>query len=312
MQDSIRMQHFSELSYANPSQPRLKRWFIRSVENLSGRKRYARLYGIWRNDVVPTSERVFARMLELVDVSVRHDGVWPPKDLPAGPLVIVANHPFGIGDGAAVLSLAEQLGRPFRVMINAELLKIPEMAPYSLPIDFNETRQALANNLAVRHEAVKLLKEGVTIVVFPGGGVATAPKGFGKARDLPWKIFPARLIQEAKASVIPMHFSGQNGRLFHLVSQPMNLLEREGKLARFVGGVSLTLRTSLLIREFAKLSGKQISVRIGNVIPWSEMASVRDRKALLDMLYRAVFSLEETGYRPARRLPREQHLPRAA
>ena len=151
-----------------------------------------------------------------------------------------------------MLALAEQLGRPFRVMINAELLKIPEMAPYSLPIDFNETREALANNLAVRHEAVKLLKEGVTIVVFPGGGVATAPKGFGKARDLPWKIFPARLIQEAKASVVPVHFSGQNGRLFHLVSQPMGLLEREGKLARFVGGVSLTLRTSLLIREFAK------------------------------------------------------------
>lgn len=306
------MQHFPELSYANPSQPRLKRWFIRSVENLSGRKRYARLYGIWRNDVVPTSERVFGRMLELVDVSVRLGGMWPPKNLPDGPLVIVANHPFGIGDGAAVLSLAEQLGRPFRVMINAELLKIPEMAPYSLPVDFSETREALANNLAVRHEAVKLLKEGVTIVVFPGGGVATAPKGFGKARDLPWKIFPARLIQDARASVIPMHFSGQNGRLFHLVSQPMNLLEREGKLARFVGGVSLTLRTSLLIREFAKLSGKEISVRIGGVIPWNEMAPVRDRKALLEMLYKAVFSLEEAGYRPARRLPREQHLPRAA
>ena len=83
--------------------------------------------------------------------------------------------------------------------------------------------------MAVRHEAVRLLKEGVTIVVFPAGGVATAPKGFGRAQDLPWKMFPARLVQDAKASVIPMHFSGQNGRLFHLVSGPMNMAERDGR-----------------------------------------------------------------------------------
>ena len=66
------------------------------------------------------------------------------------------------------------------------------MAAYSLPVDFSETKEALKNNIAVRHEAVRLLKEGVTIVIFPAGGVATAPKGFGRARDLPWKMFPAR------------------------------------------------------------------------------------------------------------------------
>ena len=205
--------------------------------------------------------------------------------------MIVANHPFGIGDGIAVLSLAEQLGRPFRVMIHKDLLKIREMEPYSLPIDFSETKDALKNNMAVRHEAVRLLKEGVTIVVFPAGGVATAPKGFGRARDLPWKMFPARLVQDAKASVIPMHFSGQNGRLFHLVSGPMNMAERDGRVARFVGKASLTLRTSLLIHEFARLSGKAIDVRVGDVLSWSELEPLRDRKALLDRLYRGVFDL---------------------
>ena len=87
--------------------------------------------------------------------------------------------------------LAERLGRPFRVMIHKDLLKVREMEPYSLPIDFSETREALKNNLATRHEALRLLKAGTVIVVFPAGGVATAPKGFGKALDLPWKMFPA-------------------------------------------------------------------------------------------------------------------------
>ncbi len=290
---------FPELSYANDTQPRVKRWFIRSVEGLSGRDRYARLYDFWRREIVPTSDRVFGRMLPLIDVSLRVEGAWPPRDLPDGPLVIVANHPFGIGDGVAILSLAEQLGRPFRVMINADLLKIREMEAYSLPVDFSETREALKNNLAVRHEALRLLKQGTTIVVFPAGGVATARSTFGRAVDLPWKMFPARLVQEARATVIPMHFAGQNGRLFHIVSRPMGLLESDGRLKRFVGGVSLTLRTALLVREFARLSGRAIDVRVGSPIAWSAMARLEDRRALLGFLHDSVFSLAGNREHPA-------------
>ncbi len=190
-----------------------------------------------------------------------------------------------------MLSLAEKLGRPFKVMIHKDLLRIREMEPYSLPVDFSETKEAVKANMAIRHEAMRLLKEGVTIVVFPAGGVATAPKGFGRAQDLPWKMFPARLVQEARASVIPMHFSGQNGRLFHLVSGPMNLAEREGRLARFVGKASLTLRISLLIREFARLAGRSIDVKIGKVLTPEEFDPLRDRKVLLARLHRAVFDL---------------------
>lgn len=291
---------FPELSYANSGQPALARWLIRSVEELSGRDRYATLYDLWRRQVAPSRERVFGRMLDLIDVGVDCSGCWPPS-LPAGPLVIVANHPFGIGDGIAILSLAEQLGRPFRVMIHKDLLKIREMEPYSLPVDFSESRDAVKNNMAVRHEALRLLKEGTTVVVFPAGGVATARKGFGRAEDLPWKMFAAKLVQEARASVVPMHFSGQNGRLFHLVSGPMNLAESERRWMRVIGKASLTLRTSLLIREFARLSGRRIGVRVGAPLTWQELEPLRERKALLELLHRSVFDLAPAA--PRRRPP---------
>ena len=271
---------FKELSYANENDRRLKRWFIRAMEGLAGRNRYARLYNQWRQNVVGRSDRVFGEMLELIDVRLRIDGEWPPRHLPDTPIVIVANHPFGIGDGIAVLSLAEQLGRPFRVLINNELIKVPEMAPYSLPISFEETRQALALNMQTRHEAVRLLKEGVTLVVFPAGGVATARRGFGPAEDLPWKMFPAKLIQAARASVIPIYFEGQNGRLFHLASK-----------------VSMTLRISLLIREFRRLSGTTISSRIGSLIAWEELNAIADRKDILTRIYQAVFAMAPTRRR---------------
>lgn len=265
---------FKELSYANERDPRLKRWFIRSIEGLSGRDRYVRLYDIWRNDIVGKTDRIFGKMLDLIDIRLDLQGQWPPANLPDGPLVIIANHPFGIGDGIAVLAMAEELGRPFRVLINNELLKVPEILPYSLPVSFEETKEALAVNMQTRHEAVRLLKEGVTVIVFPAGGVATAKKGFGRAQDLPWKIFPAKLIQAAKANVIPVYFEGQNGALFHIASK-----------------LSMTLRISLLIREFRRLSGSTITARIGSVIAWEEMSKQSDRKALLATLYERVFCM---------------------
>jgi putative hemolysin len=266
---------FPELSYANPDDHKLKQWFIRRMEGLSGRDHFADLYAIWKNDIVGKSQRVMGDMLDLIDVSLQTRGAaWPPAELPETPLVIVANHPFGIGDGIAVLSLAEQLGRPFRVIINNELLKVPEIRPYSLPISFAETREAVQMNLETRKEAVRLLKAGVTIVVFPSGGVATAPKGFGKVEDLPWKLFPARMIQAAGASVIPIYFEGQNGRLFHLVSR-----------------VSMSMRTSLLIGEFRRLAGKTIHAHIGDLIPAQTLAAIKDRRQLTDFLHCQVFAM---------------------
>ena len=279
---TTRTVRFTELSYARPDDPPFKRWMIRTIENMSGRDRLADLYDYWRHEIFGKSDSVFTEMLNLIEVRLQADGQGPPADIPATPIVMVANHPYGIGDGIAFLSLAEQLGRPFRVVINNDLMKVPEIRPYSLPISFAETKEAVALNLATRKEAVRLLKEGVTIVIFPAGGVATARKGLGRAEDLPWKMFTARLIQAADASVIPVYFDGQNGRLFHLVSQ-----------------FSLTLRTSLLIREFQRLYGRQIRAWVGNTMPWDELSKIDDRKLLLDTVQAAVFSLDPSQ-RPRR------------
>jgi putative hemolysin len=273
---------FEHLSYANPAQPKLTQWVIRSIEGLSGRDRYAALYDRWRREIVPTGDRIFGRMLDLIDVKFELHGNWPVRALPDGPLVVIANHPFGIGDGVAILSLAESLGRPFRVLMHNDLMKVPEMEPYALPVSFDETRAAMELNMRTRKEATRLLAEGVTIVIFPAGGVATAPKGFGAAEDLPWKMFPARLVQSARAHVLPVRFHGQNGRLFHLASR-----------------VSMTLRTSLLIREFRRLSGSTIRADVGEVMRAEDLARFSDRKDLLRQLHGAVFSLKPEPIRLA-------------
>ncbi|MDO1583714.1 lysophospholipid acyltransferase family protein [Rhizobium oryzicola] len=271
---------FRQLSYANERDPRLKRWLIHSIERLSGRDRVVGLYETWRNSIVSDPGNAFSRMLDLLQIRLFIRGQWPPRDLPQGPLVMVANHPFGIGDGIAILSLAEALGRPFRILIHNELLKVPEMEPYALPVCFEETKEALAINMNTRRDAIGLLQSGTTVVIFPAGGVATAPRGFGEAEDLPWKIFVAKLVQSAKANVMPIHFEGQNGRLFHLVSR-----------------VSMTLRLSLLIREFIRLSGNTLHICVGDVLRWADLEKMRDRQELITALHTAVFSLKPSESR---------------
>jgi hypothetical protein len=55
--------------------------------------------------------------------------------------------------------------------------------------------------------------------------------------------------------------------------------------------VSLTIRLSLLIREFRRLSGRTITAHVGALIPASALAQVRDRKQMTAYLFDAVFSM---------------------
>ena len=270
------MPGFSQLSYVDEQHKWFQRFLIRAVERTVDQEHYEALYEYWRATVVPQSRNIFGSMLKLVDINLITDKAWPPTGLGHRPIIIVANHPFGIGDGVAALALAEGLGRPFKVLINDTLMKVPDIVPYALPVSFDETRKGLTQNIQMRRDALKFLKDGGTIVVFPAGGVATAPKGWGKAEDLPWKLFTAALIEKSEATVVPVYFSGQNGLLFHLVSK-----------------FSMTLRLSLLVREFARLSGKSIKAYIGDPISADIFKSLGDRKAIIDFLRQSVFALSE-------------------
>jgi len=268
------------LTYASPHDPRWKRWAMRAIENLSGRRRLLPIYRAWRTEIAGKKPRMMNALLEMIgtrlDINVGNPNgaPWPVTVSPDVPLVMVANHPFGIGDGIAALALAEQLDRPFRILANSDFLKVPEIRDWALPIDFSENRAAIKTNLESRKAARRLLRNGVTIIVFPAGGVATAEHPTGKAEELPWKTFPARLIQQARAAVLPVYFEGQNSPLFHFVSR-----------------YSLTIRLALMVSELRNFVGATIPVHVGAVVPFAELACKADRQELTLELYARVHQL---------------------
>lgn len=263
-----------ELSYATAKTPPARRWLIRTIENFSGRRRLLKIYHRWRAGSAG-GPRMWRDALNIIGTRFEIDAPadWCAR-LPDGPLVIIANHPFGIADGIAILSIAERIGRPYRSLLNADFMRLPEVEALGLPIDFNETKEALATNLKTRNEARRLLKEGVTLVIFPAGGVATAENPFGKAEELPWKLFAARLIQQSGATVLPVYFEGQNSAFFHFISR-----------------YSLSLRLSLLVLEFRHHIGGAIRARIGFPVPWSEIAAGANGGSIIDELYLRVHRL---------------------
>jgi putative hemolysin len=272
---------FPELSYSNPGDPPLKRGVIRLLERLAGRDYFAPHYDTWRATGTP-GQHAIRPLLGLIGVELEVVApAWPARLAPAAPLVLVANHPYGILDGLAALSMAEDLGRPFRVLINRELMKVPELEQFALPIDFRETPDALRTNLRTRNEAIALLRSGTTIIVFPAGGVATAPSPFAPAVELPWKMFAARMIQAARADVLPVYFEGQCSPLFHLASR-----------------LSMTLRLSLLIREFRRSVGRRIVAHAGEVISFAQLQHKDDRRLLLAELYDRVHALGKSSPQP--------------
>ncbi|MFZ1109190.1 MAG: 1-acyl-sn-glycerol-3-phosphate acyltransferase [Rhodomicrobium sp.] len=281
-----------DLSYATASTPPIRRWFIRAIENLSGRHRLLKIYYRWRAESAG-GPRMWRDALDMIGARLELNGPadWLDR-LPDGPLIVIANHPFGIADGVAILSIAERIGRPYRVLSYSDFMRLPELQAIALPIDFNETKEALATNLKTRSEARRLLKEGVTLVIFPAGGVATAEKPFGKAEELPWKLFTARLIQQSGATVLPVYFEGQNSPLFHFVSR-----------------YSVSLRLSLLVLEFGRRIGATIRATVGAPVSWTEIAASADGGSVIDELYVRVHRLAPGGESADRAalLPRPIH-----
>jgi putative hemolysin len=253
-----------DLSYASPCDSRLTRALIHLIEAATGQLELKRLYAIYQTELRGTVDFWDAAM-RLMRLSVDYD----PKKLGAlprtGPLVIVANHPFGLIDGLLIGHLANRVRRDFKVLTNSRLYPPDaEIRNYILPIDFDPTPTAQATNLESRAIARAHIKSGGCIIVFPAGGVATTPSFFArKAVDFEWKPFTARLVHDAKADVVPIFFPGQNSRMFQIASH-----------------VGMTARMAYLLHEVANKIGGSFSATIGDVLPYEDLQEMRDPRAL--------------------------------
>ena len=245
----------ADFTYADPSMPAVKRGMIRIVEAATGRRHLRRLYLSQRPEIL-RGRPAFAAAVESLELDVRHDPAALARIPATGALVVVANHPYGVLDGIVISWLVGRVRSDFAVLTNAALTRVPEIAAHLLPVDFSGTAEAAGTNLRSRAAAHRLLAQGGCVVVFPAGGISTAPDRLGRrpAVDAPWQPFAAQLIQRARATVVPIRFDGQNSRLFQIASH-----------------INPALRLSLIFHEVRRRIGTSLTVAIGRPIPFAEL-----------------------------------------
>lgn len=275
----------TQFTYADPSMPLLQRGMVRAIEVLTGQPELARLYRDYQCNGA-SREDFWSGAVRRLGLLVNADLDRLARELPArGPVLVVANHPYGVLDGIVIGWLVRRVREDFRILTHAVLYKAPEVRPWLLPVDFSGTPEAQRTNLASRRSAHDLLEQGGVVVVFPAGAVSTSPDRMGRtpAVDAPWQPFIAQLIQRHQAPVLPIYFGGQNSRLFQIASH-----------------VSQTLRLSLLFKEVHDRMGTPIDVKIGELLDASELEGVPSRQALVDRLRVLTYSLGGVDGAPAK------------
>lgn len=272
-----RRQVARDISYAYSAQTRGGRAMIRLMENATGR-----LGLIKRADGY---ELAVADGRDFWQVMVERYGLGLEvtrgslDNIPRnGPLIVIANHPYGILDGLMLGHILSVVRGDFRILAHKIFRKAQELDRIILPVDFAETKEAMRTNLETRKASLEYLAQGGAIGIFPGGTVSTAAKPFAKPMDPGWRTFTARMIAKSDATVVPIYFDGHTSRLFQLASHLHN-----------------TLRMGLLIQEFRRRVNTPVRVAIGEPIAREELqARAKDGRAMMDFLRKATYELSPT------------------
>ncbi len=261
-------------SYADPNDPIHRKALIRSIEFISGQPY---LYNIYR-EYQKNPERwksFWDGCVDLLKLDIDFDEEKIKKIPSEGPLMIVANHPFGVLDGLVICWLTSKIRSKFKVLTHSLLLRASETKDFLLPIDFSENKKAMITNLETRKTARKILDEGGTIVVFPGGTVSTTKRFYNKtALDPSWRNFTSRLIKRSRPTILPLHFTGQNSFLFQTASH-----------------ISETLRSSLLFHEVKRRINTKVPVIIGDPINYSDIDENLSNTELSEFLRNTTYKI---------------------
>ncbi|MEY3959668.1 MAG: hypothetical protein RIR14_322 [Pseudomonadota bacterium] len=242
------------LSYAGTFKNPVKAGTIRTLEWMTAKVQLLRLIRSFEKSGAPFGAPFWPKAIRHMGIRIDtpdHEVARIPQ---TGPVVIVANHPHGLVDGMVMAEIVNRVRSDFKILTRSLLTGIPEVEEFMIPVPFPHEENARELGLQMRDETMKHLKAGGVIVLFPAGKVAMSEGWWGPAIEAEWNVFTHKIVRSSGATIVPMHFTGQNSRMFQIANQ-----------------LSDTLRQGLLLYEIKRALFKPQRPYIGEPIAASEL-----------------------------------------
>ncbi|MBE0652707.1 MAG: lysophospholipid acyltransferase family protein [Bacteroidales bacterium] len=177
-----------------------------------------------------------------------------------GPFITISNHPYGGIDSMLLVKVISSARNDYKVMANFLLQRVDPIKEFILPVNPFEDRKDVRSSVAGIKESFRHLDEGHSLGIFPAGEVSSYNIHSVAISDKLWQEPVLKMIKKAQVPVVPIYFTGNNSRLFHLL-----------------GLIHPSLRTVRLPSELFNKKKKPIRIRIGNPI------SVKDQNEFKDI-----------------------------
>ena len=229
------------LSYAGSLPGRLSGRAVRLVEwsSLSTPRLLWRLAPLAQGPL-PEGMRLCHRVLDALGIEVIAEGLHHVP--PTGPVIVLANHPTGILDGAALLSALFTVRRDARILARALAADLPQIAPLILPVPYAHAADRRTVLRQLRQSARAHLQAGGVVALFPAGRIA-------EGEEPEWSGFALRLAKDTGATVLPVA-----------------ILDHSSRLYRTAARLHPVLRQGVLLQEVLRRTDRPFRVRIGKPI----------------------------------------------
>jgi putative hemolysin len=173
---------------------------------------------------------------------------------PIGKVVIIANHPIGSLDGLALLKLIHEVRSDVKVVANDLLMSLEPLQSLLLPV---RVLTGVSTKEHIRRINRSLDSEEA-VIMFPSGEVSRL--GLAGIKDGVWHQGFLKMAERSKAPILPVHIGGHNSTFFYLTS----LLAKP-------------LSTLMLVGQMFNHQKKQISIKIGSIIPYESYRRLQIR-----------------------------------
>jgi putative hemolysin len=216
----------------------------------------------------------------LAALSITYEVTAPGLELvpKVGPLLAVANHPFGLLEGVLLSVLLPRIRPDVKILANSILAEVPELRERCIFIDPFGRKDSIPSNARALRESLAWLRHGGMLVTFPAGEVAQPDWRCQTPADPPWHPAVGSLAKRAGAAAVPIFFAGSNSWAFQLA-----------------GMVHPSLRTASLPRELLNKQGKHFVIRVGRPVSPVTIQSLPARRHVIDYLRLRTYALENAG-----------------